>query len=57
MRTMKNFFLVIGILIKLLIDLAFGLTVVTLMTLAGFVVAFTAERLALAYFEIKEHIS
>lgn len=46
--------IVIGILIKTLIDLLFGLTVVVFITLIGFVITFIIETLKSCFFEIKQ---
>lgn len=46
--------IIIGILIKTLIDIIFGLTFVLFLTMVGFSVTFVYEKLKSSWYEIKQ---
>jgi hypothetical protein len=52
----KKIFLIVGILAKAIIDAIFGLTLVLIMTIVGYVLTFSWEQLKATYYELKEAI-
>jgi hypothetical protein len=53
----KKIFLIVGILAKAIIDAIFGLTLVLIMTIVGYVLTFSWEQLKATYYELKEAIN
>ncbi len=53
----KKIFLIIGILAKAIIDAIFGLTLVLIITIVGYVLTFSWEQLKATYYELKEAIN
>ena len=53
----KKIFLIDGILAKAIIDAIFGLTLVLIMTIVGYVLTFSWEQLKATYYELKEAIN
>ena len=53
----KKIFLIIGILLKAIIDAIFGLTLVLIITIVGYVLTFSWEQLKATYYELKEAIN
>jgi hypothetical protein len=56
MKMIKKLILILGILIKVLIDTIFGLSLVLLMTIIGFISKFIYEQIKILYLSIKEII-
>jgi hypothetical protein len=53
----KKIFLIVGILAKAIIDAIFGLTLVLIITIVGYVLTFSWEQLKATYYELKEAIN
>jgi hypothetical protein len=53
----KKIFLIVGILTKAIIDAIFGLTLVLIITIVGYVLTFSWEQLKATYYELKEAIN
>jgi hypothetical protein len=53
----KKLFLIVGILAKAIIDAIFGLTLVLIITIVGYVLTFSWEQLKATYYELKEAIN
>lgn len=53
----KKIFLIVGILAKAIIDAIFGLTLVLIITIVGYVLTFSWEQLKATYYELKESIN
>ena len=53
----KKIFLIVGILAKAIIDAIFGLTLVLIITIVGYVLTFSWEQLKATYYEFKEAIN
>jgi hypothetical protein len=53
----KKIFLIIGIFAKAIIDAIFGLTLVLIITIVGYVLTFSWEQLKATYYELKEAIN
>ncbi len=56
LKMIKKLILILGILIKVLIDTIFGLSLVLLMTIIGFISKFIYEQIKILYLSIKETI-
>ena len=51
---MKKILITLGIIIKLIIDLLFGLSIILIVTIIGYIFTFTYKRLEVMYIEISE---
>lgn len=53
MKTIKKTFMILGILIKVLIDTVIGLTIVLIVTILGFILTFIYKQFEIMILELK----